>query len=312
MSTDHNHHHHHSHKHSHGHNHNHHHHGSEFKSGPALFWAIVLNLLLSVVQFIIGVFSGSLSLVADAIHNLGDVGSLVIAYVAQKISGLKATEKMTYGYGRAEVIGAFVNSILLIITAIYLMFEAFERFNSDVEIKGLWVIAAGALALVIDLFTALLTYKGSKDSVNMRAAFIHNLSDALASVAVIISGVTAYYFQMFWVDFVATVFISVFILYHSYGLIVSCVRTLMQAVPSYVNIENVKAGVLKVSGVKDIHHVHIWEIDHKKCFLEGHIIVDAKEFDEVESIKFKIKEVLKSDFSIEHSTLEFEYQEKTC
>lgn len=294
------------------HSHGHHHHGVDTKSGPALFWAIVLNLLLSLAQFLIGVFSGSLSLVADALHNLGDVGSLIIAYVAQRISGKKANSKMTYGYGRAEVIGAFVNSILLIVTALYIMFEAFGRFHSDVEIKGMWVIIAGAIALIVDLFTALLTYKGSKISVNMKAAFIHNVSDALASVAVIVAGIAAFYFQAYWVDFVATLFIGAFILYHSYGLIVSCVRTLMQAVPTYIDIEKVKLGVSSVKGVKNIHHVHVWEIDYKQCFLEGHVIVDASDLKEVEDIKNKIKKVLKKDFLIEHSTLEFEHLKKTC
>lgn len=298
--------------HIHAHAHGHHHHGLATKSGPALFWAIVLNLLLSLAQFLIGVFSGSLSLVADALHNLGDVGSLVIAYLAQKISGQKANDKMTYGYGRAEVIGAFVNSILLIITALYIMFEALHRFNASVEIKGMWVILAGAVALVVDLATALLTYKGSKTSVNMKAAFIHNLSDALASLAVIVAGVSAFYFKAYWVDFVATLFIGLFILYHSYGLIITCVRTLMQAVPAYIDVHKVKESVSNLSGVKDIHHVHIWEIDHKKCFLEGHVVVDAADLEEVEHIKAKIKEVLSEEFGISHSTLEFENQKKTC
>lgn len=227
------------------------------KNGKALFWAILINVLLSVIQVIGGLVSGGLSLMADALHNFSDAGALIIAYVAQRVSGLPANKEMTFGYGRAQILGALINSVTLVLVGLYLIYESWARFHSPSKIDGLMVIWVAGVALVIDLATAWLTHSGSKESINMKAAFIHNLLDALASVVVIVSGILILNYNIFWVDLVATLLISFYILYQSIGLIKSSVRVLMQAVPADLNQSEIVSELKKIDGVIDIHHIHL-------------------------------------------------------
>lgn len=285
-----------------GHSHSH----SHDKNGKALFWAILINIILSAVQVIAGLFSGSLSLMADALHNFSDAGALIIAYVAQKVSGLPANQKMTFGYGRAQVLGALINSVTLVLVGLYLIYESWARFQSPSEIDGWMVIWVASLALVIDLATAWLTHSGSKEGINMKAAFVHNVSDALASVVVIISGVLILNYEIFWVDLVATLLISFYILYQSMGLIKSCVIVLMQAVPEDLDHSKIILELKKIDGVQDIHHIHIWELYEKFRSFEAHVVIDDNDLNKMETIKKKIRLVLKNSFNIQHSTLEIE------
>lgn len=295
-----------------GSHYDHSHCGHSYKHGKQLFWAIVVNVLLTVVQIIGGVLSGSISLVADALHNFSDVGALIIAYVAQKISGRPADKEMTFGYGRAEILGALINSVTLILVGGYLLVEAGKRLLEPQPIDGWMVIIIASVAFVIDLFTAWLTYQGSKESINMRAAFIHNLSDAMASVVVIISGVLILLFEVYWIDFVATILIAIYVVWHSWGLIRSCIKTLMQAVPEDIDFTKVEAALSAVEGVCGVHHVHIWAIHEKTRSLEAHVQVNTDSLTEVDRMKEKLRAVLKEQFNIGHSTLEFENQKSNC
>ena len=170
---------------AHGHEHNghhHHHHNLEIIGDRRLGFAIIINILLTVAQVIGGVVSGSLSLIADALHNFSDASSLLIAYAARKIGRQPADQLRTFGYQRAEVIAALINLVVLVIVGLYLIYEAIWRFFDPQIITGWAVVIVASIALVIDLATAILTYSMSKDSVNIRAAFIHNVSDALSLV----------------------------------------------------------------------------------------------------------------------------------
>ncbi len=290
-----------------GHVHSHH------CNEKSLFWAITINLFLTLVQIVGGLLSGSLSLLADALHNLSDAGALVIAFVAQKVSGLPANNVMTFGYGRAQILGALINSTTLVVVAFYLIYESWSRFAHPTEnIDGWMVVWVAGVALVVDLATAWLTHGGAKDSINMRAAFIHNVSDALASIVVIVSGILIINFQVVWVDLVATVLISLYILYQSIGLIKSSMKTLMQAVPSDLDPNEIVNRLKTVSGVRDIHHVHIWEIHEKFRSFESHIKLEKVSIDETSQIKKEIKSLLKEQFHIGHSTLEFEFDDNDC
>ncbi len=279
----------------------------------ALFWAIVINIILTIVQVIGGILSGSLSLLADALHNFSDAGALIIAYLAEKVSGWSPNEEMTFGYGRAQILGALLNSVTLVIVGFYLIYEAWMRyFSPSKTIDGWMVIWVAVVALVIDAFTAWLTFSGSKESINMKAAFIHNMSDALASVVVIISGVLILNYQAFWVDLVATVIISLYVLYQSVGLIKSSVKTLMQAVPEDLSQSRIVEKIKNIEGVEDVHHVHLWAIYEKFRSLEAHIVVSVKDLESVEVIKKDIKQILKKSFEVSHSTLEFESMDSNC
>lgn len=150
--------------------------------------AVGINVLLTVVQVLGGVLSGNLSLIADALHNFSDAAGILLALMARRISRKPSDEHRTFGYARAEVVGALVNLTSIMVIAIYLLIEAVSRIFEQQEINGWAVVIVAGVALVVDIATAVLTYSMSKDSVNIKAAFLHNLADALASVAVIVTG----------------------------------------------------------------------------------------------------------------------------
>lgn len=275
-------------------------------SGGRLLWAVIINVLLTVVQLVAGVVSGSLALVADALHNFSDAGSLVVAYFAKKISGKPATQAMTFGYGRAEILGALINSVTLVVVAVYLAYESIGRFNDPKPIEGWIVIAVAGVALVIDVVTAWLTHAGAKKSVNFRAAFVHNVSDALASVVVMVSGALILLYQVYWVDLAATLIISAYVMWHSSSLLKTCIRILMEAAPEELEVEEIKKSLLSHSKVVDVHHLHVWQIHERFRSFEAHLVIDSKHLDAMETIKKDVKEILKNRYQISHSTLEFE------
>lgn len=285
-----------------GHDHSHH----EFSSTKKLYLAVFINIILTVFQIVGGVLSGSLSLLADALHNFSDAGALAIAAIAAKIAKIPPNQRMTYGYKRAEILGALINSTTLVVVGLYLLYEAANRYFDQNSIDGWTVVWVATVALVIDVFTALLTYSGSKDSVNIKAAFIHNVSDAAASVVVIISGVLIINYQIYAIDLVATVMISFYVLYQAFILIRQCILVLMQSTPTHLDIDEIKTSIEEVSLVKSAHHIHVWQLDDKKVLLEGHVVVGENDLPSIEKIKNDIRNSLREKFSIKHSTLEIE------
>ena len=203
---------------AHSHNHNHKHHSPE-DSDFTLMVAVTINSLLTVFQVIGGILSGSLSLIADALHNLSDAASLGIAIFARKISRRPADNSKTFGYKRAEVIAALINLVILVVISFYLLYEAAWRFFEPVEISGWIIILVAGIALIVDFVTALITFSLSKNNMNMRAAFLHNLSDAMASLAVIVAGSLIILYQWYWVDTLLTGMLALFILYQAFAML---------------------------------------------------------------------------------------------
>ncbi|MGB5767006.1 MAG: cation diffusion facilitator family transporter [Arenicellales bacterium] len=292
---------------AHGHEHNghhHHHHNLEIIGDRRLGFAIIINILLTVAQVIGGVVSGSLSLIADALHNFSDASSLLIAYAARKIGRQPADQLRTFGYQRAEVIAALINLVVLVIVGLYLIYEAIWRFFDPQIITGWAVVIVASIALVIDLATAILTYSMSKDSVNIRAAFIHNVSDALSSVGVIIVGALILLFQWYWTDTLITLLIAGYVLYQATLLLPKTIHILMEGAPENININDVVRVMEAVEGVSNVHHVHLWQLDEHRNALEAHVVIH--DFSETETIKQLLKSEIEKKFSISHSTLEFE------
>lgn len=266
--------------------------------------AILINVVLTLVQSITGLLSGSLSLIADAIHNFSDAISLVIAYIAERISHWPENTRMTYGYGRAQIIGAFINSISLIIVSFYLAYEVILRFINPEPIDGWIVVITGFIALVIDLATAKLTHSESHHNLNMKAAFIHNLSDAMASVVVIISGTLALLYDIYIFDLIASLLIAAFIFYQSIDLIKNCLQHLMQATPSDINFEILKKTILEFNEIKEIKSLHIWSMNEKQRSLEACLLLNATNINHQSLLK-NIKIKLHQKFNLQNSTIEF-------
>ncbi len=269
--------------------------------------AIWANGLLTVAQVAGGIFAGSLALIADALHNLSDMASLAIAFGARKIARRPADERMTFGYGRIEIVAALINYTTLVLIGLYLVYEGGIRLFDPPDVKGWTVVIVAGVALAVDALTAALTWSMQKGSVNIRALFLHNLSDALASVAVIVGGALIILYDAAWVDPAITIGIAVYILYLALSEIGGPIRTLMLGSPPDIDNEAVVEAMRGVEGVCDVHHVHLWQMHEHEAALDCHVVLSGDGWDRIEAIKAEIKDRLRERFGIGHSSLEFEH-----
>lgn len=272
-----------------------------------LIIAIGANALLTVAQIIGGIVSGSLSLIADALHNLGDAAALGIALFARIIGRKPPDEFKTFGYKRAEVIATLINLTTLIFIGFLLIYHAIWRFVEPEKIDGWIVVIIAGVALCVDLLTAALTFTMSKKSMNIKAAFLHNVSDALASVSVIIAGTLMILYDWYWTDTLLTIIIAGYVLWQGFKMMPKIVHLLMEGTPEHISIDEVITSMESVEYVENVHHVHIWQLDEHINALEAHVVVNSNELTHIEKIKVELKNLLSERFEISHSTLEFEH-----
>jgi cobalt-zinc-cadmium efflux system protein len=290
-----------------GHNHSHSH---ATLSGKNLLISIVLNIIITIAQLIGGFISGSLALISDAVHNFSDVISLIISYVANiLVNKKKQTTQSTFGYKRAEIIAAFINAISLVVIAVFLGIEAFERFNNPVEINSELVIWLAVLGIAANGFSVLLLKNDAKDNLNMKSAYLHLLSDMLTSVAVLIGGLLMKYYQIYWIDAILTLMISVYLIYISWDILITSLKILMLFTPSHIKIDEVVDEVSKVEGIKNVHHVHIWQLNDHDSHFEAHIeFKEDIKLSDFDLICEQIEEILHDKFDIHHSNLQPEFR----
>lgn len=286
------------------HNHSH---GAEEVSDTVLLWSVIINAGLSVFEFAAGLISGSVALMADALHNTNDAAALLIAYIARKISKKGADEEFTFGYKRAELIGAMIQLTALILVGLYLIYEAIRRFFEPEPLRGGWIMAAAGIALLVDVATAWLLWAMSKGSLNVKAAFLHNLTDAGASVAVLIGGAAIYWLNWTWVDPVLTLIIAGYILYMSFGMLKRTSGILMEGTPPGLSLDEVKQAIEKTDGVVSADHIHVWQLDEERIALEAHVFTNVS-LEHQSNLKERIKEELRDQFEISHCTLELEHR----
>lgn len=273
--------------------------------------AVLVNLGLTVVQIVGGLLSGSLALVADAIHNLSDAVSLIIAFAARRIARRPADPEMTYGYARAETVAALVNYTTLILIGAWLVYEAILRLFEPQPILGWVVVVLAAVALAVDVATAALTYAMSKSSMNIRAAFLHNVADALGSVGVIVAGTLVILYDWTIVDPIVTMMIAAYILWHAFAEIGAVIRILMLGAPPGVPAEAVLETMRREDGVADVHHLHLWQIDEAHAAVEAHVVVKEGRWGDADAIKTRLRSRLLT-LGIGHSTLELECRRHAC
>ena len=290
-----------------------HSHGTEQVSDTVLLWTVLINAGLSVFEFIAGAIAGSVALMADALHNTNDAAALLVAYIARKISKRGADRNFTFGYQRAELIGAMIQLTALILVGLYLVYESIGRFIDPQPLLGGWIMAAAGVALVVDFITAWLLWAMSRGSLNVKAAFLHNLTDAGASVAVLAGGATVYFLGWRWVDPALSLLIAGYILYMSFGLLKRTSIILMEGTPAGISMDAVNTAISGIDGVASMHHLHVWELDEHHRALEAHVVLqDAVSLNEMENIRDRVKAMLRERFHIAHSTLEFETSERDC
>lgn len=286
------------HSHGHSHSHGHHHHGD-----AAIGWAVVVNLALTAAQIIGGYAADSTALIADGIHNLSDALALVLAFGARRLSRRAATPDWSFGWGRAETVAAFVNYLALIAISLWLAVEALGRLADPPQVAGGLVMGLAGFALIVDLATAALVWRAAKDSANIRAAFLHNLADAGVSVAVILGGALIWAFGWYLADPILTLAISAVILWHI-GLEIGPVfRMLMLAAPLGSDPGAVLSALRALPGVKDAHHLHLWQIDERRAAASVHLVVGGGD---PFAVTRAAKEILVRRFAIAHATIEIE------
>ena len=290
----------------------HHHHIDASTGNRRIFWAVAINVLLTIIQIIGGLISGSLALIADAIHNLSDAMSLAIAFVARKIAQRPADDDMTFGYGRAEIVAALINYTTLILLGLYLIYEAIQRFIAPTDVDGWTVVVIATFALVVDAVTAMLTFALSKQSMNIRAAFLHNLADALASVAVIAGGVAIMLYDWRLIDPLITLLIAVYIIWLSVSEIGGAIRILMLGSPPDLETRAVLDAMRGVAGVEDVHHLHLWQMQEHQPALDAHVVINEGHWHDADTVKQAIKTVLCDGFGLAHVTLELECHDHAC
>jgi len=296
------------HSHSHSHSHCHHHHHGDLK-GRNLFISIFLNVLITVAQVIGGILSGSLSLLSDALHNFSDVISLIISYVANRLSKKEASFHRTFGYKRAEILAAFINASTLIIVAILLVFEAIERFKNPQEIESNLVIWLSLLGIFANGFSVLLLKKDANANMNMRSAYLHLLTDMMASVAVLIGGILMKYYQVYWVDSVLTLVIALYLIWMGYDLLKESTKVLMLFTPDDIPVEDIVEEVNGLDTVKNIHHIHVWQLNEEEIHFEAHIDFTADiRLSEFDKILNEIETLLLNKYKINHVNIQPEYR----
>ena len=269
--------------------------------------AIWANAALTVAQVLGGLLAGSLALIADALHNFSDMASLAIAFAARRIARRPADARMTFGYGRIEVVAALVNYTTLILVGAYLIQEGIMRLLDPPEVDGRVVVILGAVALAVDVLTALLTRSMQAGSVNIRALFLHNLADAFASVAVVAGGALVILGDVHWVDPAITIAIAFYILRLALAEIGTPVRILMLGSPPDIDSAAVIEAMRSVEGVSDVHHLHLWRMQENEDALDSHLVVTDDAWGRIETVKAALKDMLRARFGIAHSTLEFEH-----
>lgn len=292
------------------HSHSHHHDHNDLK-GRNLLISIFLNILITVAQVIGGLISGSLSLLSDALHNFSDVISLLVSYVANSYSRKAASFGKTFGYKRAEIIAAFVNAATLIIVAVYLVYEAIIRFLEPQEIESDIVIWLALLGILANGFSVLLLRKSARENMNMRSAYLHLFTDMSASVAVLAGGLLMKYFGWFWVDAALTILIAIYLIVMGYDLLKKSFKVLMLFTPDDINLEKMRQAISEHSEIKNVHHIHIWQLNENEVHMEAHIDfendISLSQFD---TILEEVEEVLYNDFGINHVNIQPEYQKK--
>ncbi|MFK7992230.1 MAG: cation diffusion facilitator family transporter [Sandaracinaceae bacterium] len=271
----------HGHHHGHGHhepgNHGHTHgHGAPTsgRARRALTIALAITTLFMGVEVVVGLWSGSLALLADAGHMLNDAVALALSLVVSWIAARPRTARLTYGYRRAEVMGALANAVTLSVVGVFIIIEAVERVQTPAEVRGIGMLGTASAGLVVNLVSAWFLSRAGGDSINVRAALFHVLADALGSVAAILAGVCILWFGWQLADPIASMVISVFILVGAFRLLRDTTSVLMQAAPSRLDAREIEQTIVETPGVSGVHDLHLWQLVPDVPVLTAHVVLE--------------------------------------
>lgn len=285
-------------------------HGARGPKGEALSAArflsvTLLNGLITVVEFAGGIMSGSLALLSDAAHNLGDTASILTSYLAWRIAGKEKDVRRTYGYKRAEIIAAFVNASALLAISLFLVFAAAKRFRHPEAIHSGLMIGVAAFGLLANFISMVLLRKESNGNMNVRSSYLHLLGDTVSSLGVIGGGIAIRIWGVFWIDPLVTVLIAFYIVRESWLIVRNSVNILMQSAAD-LDYRAIQREIEAIPQVRNIHHVHTWMANEQTIYFEAHLDVEDRPLSEACAIAERIEAMLKERYGISHVTLQFE------
>jgi len=287
---------------SHNHSHSHHHAPNSFNTAFAL--AVFFNAAFVIFQAIYALKAHSMSLLADAAHNAGDVFGLILAWIANWLLTLPARKRYSYGFKRATMFAALANALLLFTSSIFIIVEAVEKLRHPMFVDSQIIALVAFAGIIINGGTALLFMRGAHNDLNIKSAFLHLASDALISLGVVIAGIIIFFTHAYWLDAVAGLLIVATILWGTFGLFADSLNLILDAVPRHINYSEIANYLKKISGVTAIHDLHIWGLSTREVALTAHLVMPKQKLSD-EDFR-EINATLKKVFHIDHATLQVE------
>lgn len=270
--------------------------------------SVGLNLVITCAEVVGGLVSGSLALLSDALHNFSDCVSLVISYLALRLSRRENSLRLTYGYRRAEILAALFNASVLLVVVFFLFREALARIQNPSPIRGGLMIAVAAAGLAANLAAVLLLRRDARHNLNLKSAYLHLLADTLSSVGVILAGILIVLFRIAWIDPLLTIAIGLYVLIESWDIIKQALKILMQATPEHIDILAIQRQIEALPEVVNLHHVHVWQVTEHEIHFEGHVdVCEDMSISRASALIRAIEGMLRERFGIEHSTIQVEH-----
>jgi cobalt-zinc-cadmium efflux system protein len=274
-----------------------------------LVLSLGITLAFVVVEVLAGIFANSLALLTDAAHNLTDVLALALTAWALWVANKPAHSGKTYGYHRAGILVALVNSTTLALIALGIFYEAYKRFIHPPEVQADVLIWVGLAAVAVNLVTALLVRRGSEHDLNLRSAFLHLMGDVLSTVGAVIAGIVIRFTDWNWLDPLVSVLIGLLILWNAWGILRESLDILMESTPADIDVDRLVAGLLTVEGVRGVHDLHVWSVTHSVRTLSAHILTGDVTISEGARIQAAIAKLLADRFQVRHATLQLECED---
>jgi cobalt-zinc-cadmium efflux system protein len=268
--------------------------------------AIGLNAIIFVVELIGGIFTNSLALISDAIHNLSDFFALILSYIAANIVTRNSNHKKTYGYVRVEILVAFINSLTLVIIGLFIIYEAVKRIGNPEPVLGLWMLVIAVIGFLANAFSTLLLKKDAEHDLNAKSAYLHLLTDAVESLAVIVVGTIIYFTRWYLLDPIVSIAIGAFIIKSAWDILLETVNILTEGTPKGIDIHKIADMISSFPEVESVHHIHVWSLSSQFRALSAHVVVKDRMISNSSQLIHRLNSELEEKFSINHPTLQLE------
>lgn len=277
-------------------------------NGKKFIFVIALNFFITIAEIFGGIFSNSLALISDSLHNLTDTLAILLSYIALKVSKKAHTLKRTFGYKRVQILIALFNASVIVLVALFLFKEAYERFLSPAPINSVILLIVAVVGLIANGYSAYLLKNSTDKNINIKSAYLHLIADMLSSFAVVAGGILIYFYNIYWIDPILSVLIGIYVIKEGYVIIKEASNILMQSTPASIDLLKLKSDLEEIKEIENLHHVHVWQLDEENIFFEGHIdLTENFTVKEIEVIQKRVKNILRDKYDITHVTIQSEF-----